>query len=145
MNRDRIEAILLELQDYEMGPVPASLITEALGLLNVEEKAEGDTLRITEPCTGVPWLVVLVRPGQRYGQHEAETGQRYFLAREPMVEFWDARFDHDRDHHAQFVSRYFLLSILNCRDGITLDGGSTDWWVSRELIERVQAWLERVL
>lgn len=145
MNRDRIEAILLELQDYEMGPVPASLINEALGLLNVEEKAEGDTLRITEPGTGIEWLVVLVRIGQRYGRHEEQTGLRYFVASEPMVEFWDTRHDHDRDHHAQFVSRYFATSILNCSGGITLDTGSGDWWIGPDVLKRVQAWLAATL
>lgn len=145
MNRDRIEAILLELQDYEMGPVPASLIIEALGLLNFKEETKGDTLRITEPSTGVEWLVVLVRPGQRYGRHEAETGQRYFVAREPIVEFWDTRHDHDREHHAQFVSRYFATTIFDCSGGITLDTGSKDWWVGRELVERIQSWLRKVL
>ena len=145
MNRDRIEAILLELQDYEMGPVPESLIVEALGLLNVKEKAEGDTLRVTEPDTGVEWLVVLVRPGQRYGRHEAETGLRYFVAADPLVEFWDTRHNHDRDHHAQFVSRYFITTVFDCTGGITLDTGSNDWWVGPDVLKRVQAWLGAAL
>lgn len=145
MNRDRIEAILLELQDYEMGPVPASLINEALGLLNVTERADGDKLRITEPDTGVEWLVVLVRPGQRYGRHEPVSGLRYFVASEPMVEFWDTRFDHDHDHRAQFVSRYFATTVFDCSGGITLDTGSRDWWVGPDVVKRVQAWLEKAL
>lgn len=82
-------------------------------------------------CTnpdGIPFRVRVVRKGDSYGLNDMLTHQED----EPMVEFYDARYDFSPGR-GQFVSRYYLRTL---RDRnylhLQLEGGVRDWWVSRE-------------
>ncbi len=73
--------------------------------------------------------VRIVEQGDGYGRYNKVTGE-YALTHEkpePLVEFYDL--DHDMSPiGGQFVSRYYLSSLLE-RDsgGLCLDGGEPKW------------------
>ena len=142
MNTDKIEALLLEALDYHMGVVPESLIREALSLLPVSVivKRDGDRRVFTDPGSGMPWLVVLVQPGHRYGSMDQATGARWLVntTGKPMIEFWDRRYPHDAEHKAQFVTRYYLSTFMNHAGALMLDTGSKDWRLSERSVEALQ-------
>lgn len=79
--------------------------------------------------------VRIVNTGDKYGRKDCLTNDR-----EPMVEFYDSRFDHsDFMGRGQFVSRYFVSAILggSYPDGLALDGGIPEWSVSAEGMQTV--------
>ena len=81
--------------------------------------------------------VRVVRSGDRYGLNFCLTHDKD----EPLVEFCDSRYPHTK--HGQFVSRYYLSTILEMGDtGLCLDGGEPEWEVSAEDMAAVRAWLE---
>ena len=137
MDTNRLQAILLEMMDYEHGPVMNSLILEAQEILGVSRcqgvALHGNRLTWTDEATGVPWLAVTISYGDRYGRFDPSdpSGLRLILHDgSPMIEFWDRRYDHDPEHHAQFVSRYYSSTLQQARDGLLLDpatsGGTLD-------------------
>ena len=84
--------------------------------------------------------VRIVTPGQGYGR-----GFR-LAAAETFVEFYDNRYpDPDFGVYGQFVSRYFLTTIAEDKfpEGLSLDGGVPEWWVSAEDMEVVVAFLNK--
>lgn len=145
---DRLQALLHEALDYDMGPVPQSLISEALTLLEPEAEPPVDPvlawrrvpngLELTDEVSGVPWLVHLVRPGEQYGiiAFPVRPGQKVFPraclndSGKTLVEFWDRRYAHDAEHKAQFVSRYYLSTLKGRFSGLCLDGGRKEWALS---------------
>ena len=141
MNHDHVQALLLEALDYDMAPIARGLIRDALSALapksydmqpRVEETSQGlKYLDFTDPESGVPWRMVVIRNGDFYGQPLAN-GRACINKQEAMIEFWDRRHKHDPEHKAQFVSRYYLTTILNCGDGLILDGGVKDWQLCKE-------------
>lgn len=72
----------------------------------------------------------IVNTGDRYGLNDCLINDR-----EPMIEFWDARYDHVPGR-GQFVTRYFVSTILDGLDnasyplGLCLDFGVPSWTVS---------------
>ena len=73
-----------------------------------------------------PFRVRLVMNGEKYGREDCLTHDK----NEPLVEFFDKRYPHTPN--GQFVSRYFLETIMNITNGLNLDGGVSDWVVSKE-------------
>ena len=119
-----------------------------------------------------PWLVRLVRPGDRYGAEHClvhgrpRPGRKLEFASKfdsiPMVEFYDFTnpefgYDYagDRGEAAsvgaqplgQFVSRYYVSTLQESPavNGLCLQGGVSGWSVDHILMQKVMAWLERTL
>lgn len=141
MQKDKITALLMEALDYDMGPVPRSNIDEAIALLNPEGKLE-----FVDDLTGVPWLCVLVPVGARYGLFDERQGQRVLENKSAaMVEFWDRRYEHDFEHRAQFVARYYVETLLAPPTGRGLDlyGGQPGWQLSPRSFSLVRQWLQQ--
>lgn len=143
MNESRIEALLLEALDYDMGPVPQSLIQEALSLVTGGPvKCDGGRYYFSDG--GVPWLAVVIQPGDRYGRMDKDTGARWLVNKtgKPLIEFWDRRYPHDEAHRAQFVSRYYLDTFMGHKGGLMLDTASISWQLSERSVARLQNILE---
>ncbi|MFX4300277.1 hypothetical protein [Pseudosulfitobacter pseudonitzschiae] len=95
--------------------------------------------RSENQTTGIPFTVRVVHQGDTYGLRNSLIHER----EDPLIEFFDARFDHERAEDGaplgQFISRY-NLSTLEAKDGFTThspihDGsgidlqGDVDAWV----------------
>ena len=83
---------------------------------------------------GSQFLVRIVRKGERYGKTLGLVHDR----KDPLVEFYDTDYNHDRDESGvylgQFVSRYSYgaLNRPNRPDtGLNLSGGVKKWWLDR--------------
>ena len=98
---------------------------------------------------GVPFSARIVRTGERYGLQMALVHTKS----EPMLEFYDARFDNEKftPGLGQFISRYYAESIINIdnsphrtqgrpRDGLTLDAGIWDWRIEGPDLDIVKNW-----
>lgn len=89
------------------------------------------------------WTVRIVRPGDSYGRGLGLVND----AAEPMVEFFDRRYidtfraANGGNGWGQFVSRYFLSTLLTLEGGLNLDGGIPDWSISGEGMKKVLKWL----
>lgn len=87
---------------------------------------------------GIPFFARIVRQGDRYGMK----GQLIHHGKEPYIEFYDARFDHNQwlGEVGQFVSRYNLKDIMGFPDGIglDLDGGIDDWKLTAAQVRYVK-------
>lgn len=77
---------------------------------------------------GVTFSMRLVQPGDLYGLNNV---LRHDENKPSMVEFYDTRYDFDRDPAGeilgQFVTRYYVDTFLQGTGGITLDGGVRVW------------------
>ena len=80
--------------------------------------------------------VRIVRTGDAYGLNDCLTNDGA-----PLVEFYDNR--HMHTSRGQFVSRYFVFTILERADGLglMLDGGVPAWTVSADDMRIVGAYL----
>ena len=88
--------------------------------------------------------VRVVRNGDTYGHKLCLTHDRD----EPMVEFYDARYDFDHDENGvvlgQFVSRYYMSSIFEVAAmgrGLILDGGIASWQIEADAVSAIGQWL----
>lgn len=103
------------------------------------------------------WRVHLVMPGGRYGIDDALTYEPEDAVRHgsglPMVEFYDTSQDPVAFPGGQFVSRYYMDTLLGTdslklgvpiRDmsALSLDGGISAWTVSGDDLKRVADWLD---
>lgn len=88
-----------------------------------------------DPESQMTWAVRLVQRGDAYGLHDQLTHDKD----EPLVEFFDTRYAHTP--LGQFVSRYYLGTLLSCEDGINLDGGVPAWSVSAAGMAIAMPWL----
>ncbi|MCH2459207.1 MAG: hypothetical protein MK186_14340 [Henriciella sp.] len=92
---------------------------------------------------GVAFNVRIVEQGDRYGINRCLIHDKA----EPLVEFYDSRFDIDRDEHGsstglgQFVSRYNISLLYCATQGVVLDGGVPDWYIETEPMEEVCSFL----
>lgn len=91
----------------------------------------------TDPETGRPWRVRFVRKGDRYGLDLCKTHEEV----EPLVEFYDRKFangisdwGHSFPDKGQFVSRYYISSLMGRRGGheLVLDLGIEPWRISAD-------------
>lgn len=87
------------------------------------------------------WLVRLVKKGKRYGA----TSRMIHDQDDPLVEFYDPRFEHCE--YGQFVSRYLLSSLQDHQlkhpgRGLNVEGGVHEWEIGGEALERTIRWAE---
>jgi hypothetical protein len=89
---------------------------------------------------GVPMVVRIVFPGENYGLKGCLVNEK-----EPMVEFYDARYDHNPwlPFVGQFISRYYVSTLLeNDRgQGLCLDGGIPAWDVDAASLKVLKRWV----
>lgn len=117
---------------------------------------------------GRPMIARLLSPGDPYGRDgcltwgadlgtgiqdpvsKAEFQEEF--GKKPGVEFYDAT--HKADPRfgplGQFVSRYYLNTLVDDRDvltqrGLCLDGGVPEWGIQGEAFAKVLAWAESVV
>ena len=83
------------------------------------------------------WAVRIVEKGDKYGIKNGLT----HAGEEPLVEFFDTRYEHT--DLGQFVSRYYLSTLLDSNGGMNLDGGVTDWYINDPCGNRIRDWLRR--
>jgi hypothetical protein len=81
------------------------------------------------------FCVRLVKKNQPYGLLFRLT----HLKDEPLVEFFDMRYDHTI--LGQFVTRYGFATVADSNGGLILDGGIPDWSVTEANMDKVRAWL----
>lgn len=92
---------------------------------------------------GVPFNIRVVKDGESYGKNRSLDHKGF-----PMVEFYDARYDYDRDEYGQttglghFVTRYFAKLLIDAErglreEGLKLDGGVPDWFLDSSNIEEL--------
>jgi hypothetical protein len=95
----------------------------------------------------IPMVARFVRKGDRYGLNGFLTHNED----DPVVEFYDARFDHNEwaGFIGQFISRYCLstleegmFELVIC--GLDLDGGIPDWKVDAGSMRSVFQWIDLV-
>lgn len=92
-----------------------------------------------------PWAVRLVFSGMAYGLDFKLTHDK----EQPLVEFYDARFEHTP--YGQFVSRYYAETLLEGYEkgrtagGICLEGGVPDWNLSGAALGRVLDWVKKTI
>ena len=70
--------------------------------------------------------VRLVNKNDKYGREWCLTHNE----NEPMVEFYDSRFSDLNTGLGQFVSRYYVSTMMEVENGLNLDTGIDDWEIS---------------
>ena len=86
------------------------------------------------------WNVRIVKTGDQYGLNMCLTNTK-----PPMVEFYDGRYPHVHAPYGQFVSRYYISTILKGNldsTGLCLDGRIPAWNVSAEDMAQVITFLK---
>ena len=83
----------------------------------------------------VPFNSRIVFKGEAYGLNNCLTHDKD----EPLVEFYDARYDFDKSPEGeilgQFVSRYYVSTIQGSR-GLNLEGSVNDWFVTGDQVAK---------
>ena len=80
--------------------------------------------------------VRIVNAGDKYGRDFCLTNDG-----EPLVEFYDSRYPHTE--FGQFVSRYFVSTLINHDRGLVLDGGIPAWSISASGMKQVVEFLRQ--
>jgi len=81
--------------------------------------------------------VRIVRTGDSYGLNFCLThGENA-----PLVEFYDSRYAHTE--FGQFISSYYVSTILESDKGLCLEGSEAEWSVSADDMAAVRAWLKK--
>lgn len=89
-----------------------------------------------DKSSSLSWAVRVVFEGEHYGL----AGAIVHAVPEPLVEFFDTRYEHT--DLGQFVSRYYLSTLLDRNDdGLCLDGGVRDWRIGGACMRRITDWL----
>lgn len=83
------------------------------------------------------WAIRLVEKGDKYGLNDILTHGEA----DPLIEFFDTRYAHT--DLGQFVTRYYLSTLLKSESGLNLDGRISDWSVGEACMNRVRDWLRR--
>ena len=88
-------------------------------------------MRLTDPETKQPWTVIVSK--------EAEEDKTKYSLDDALVSFYDGRYpdftiDVDGDKIGQFVSQYYLHTLLEGYGGINLHGSEPSWSVSGSLM-----------
>ena len=80
--------------------------------------------------------VRIVNKGDMYGRNFCLMHDEH----EPVIEFYDSRYPHTK--FGQFVSRYYVSTLLDHDGGLCLDGGNRDeWTVSSQDMKTVRDYL----
>lgn len=149
-------SVIDALGDLWHATEPPLYMERAFGCPAEEWEQPETPLRFPDLTTG-NWRVHLVMPGDHYGRgdvltYEQEKADRYGSGL-PMVEFYDTSQDPTRFPGGQFVSRYYMDTLLGTdslklgvplRDmqAFSLDGGVPAWTVSGDDLKRVAEWLD---
>lgn len=81
-----------------------------------------------------PWNVRIREKGDRWGLEDCLVHED----EEPVIEFYDARQDPAKfGDRGQFVSSYYLTTLLQVRGGLCLDGGVPSWTLDAEQMQTV--------
>lgn len=97
---------------------------------------------VYNPSNGLKWVVRLVRQGDKYGLDFCLTHKATEFFDEPLVEFYDARLLHTE--FGQFVSRYYLHTVLEVSMGLDLNSDVGSWYLDAEAMSQVHLWLHDV-
>lgn len=92
-------------------------------------------MNITNKSTARNWKVAVIKQGEHYGLNNKLIHEKG----NPLVEFYDMK-------HNQFVSRYYLSTLLDIPDGqgLLLDGGNpVNWSLDSETMDGVKNWLSK--
>lgn len=83
--------------------------------------------------------VRILRKGEKYGLNDDLTRD----GNEPLVEFYDLDYQDDYWPRGQFVSRYYLSTMLEHEPdtGLDLDSGVKAWYVDKETMDQVMDWI----
>ncbi len=111
-----------------------------------------DSLHIINKSNGRPWLVRIVRTGDKYGRDDCLTHDED----KALVEYYDLEHASDRfDARGQFVSRYYAGTLLghdgfygdgNRNTGILLHGAEPEVWSIDAATQRIVLdWLDHQL
>ncbi len=89
---------------------------------------------------GVVFNVRIVEQDDNYGLKNVLVHDKEM----PLVEFYDSRFKDKFTEYGQFVSRYYLDTLLDRKDdvGLCLQGGVPEWGIEREGMLKVTEWLK---
>lgn len=158
-----VHAILTDMQVQHIEEWFDVLPAESC-LAKAEAVAHDPSYRETVPeadpladLTTGKWRAHLVMPGDRYGRGDALTYEQQDADRYgsglPMVEFYDTSQDPVAFPGGQFVSRYYMDTLLGTDDPklgvplrdmrtLSLDGGVPAWTVSGTDLSNVAAWLD---
>lgn len=120
-------------------------------------KESSDKAAILADFTTGKWRTHLVMPGGHYGRtgaltYEPEEAAKYGSGL-PLVEFYDMSQDPVAFPGGQFVSRYYMSTLLgtdNLKIGspiremsaLSLDGGVPSWTIAGDDLKRVADWLD---
>ena len=93
-------------------------------------------------AAGLAFTMRIVRKGDRWGLNDALTHN----LDDPYVEFYDQRYTKGFGPRGQFVSRYYLSTLVEDRerlaDGLDLYGGVASWSLDRQAMREMWAQLE---
>lgn len=135
---------------------PPRYMERAFGCPAEEWEEPGRDTRVPDIITG-RWRVHLVMPGDPYGRGNALTYEHAEAKRYggglPLVEFYDISQDPAAFPGGQFVSRYYMSTLLgtdNLKIGspiremsaLSLDGGVPSWTIAGDDLKRVSDWLD---
>lgn len=97
-----------------------------------------DVLHTVTPAGGRPFHVRLVATGERYGLDDCLVHDRAI----PMVEFYDASQDLVKfGPRGQFVSRYYLTTLLDVKGGLDLHCGEPAWQLDAAALASALRWV----
>lgn len=87
------------------------------------------------------WKVRLVRQGERYGLYYSLNND----SENTLVEFYDMNIDKDSFPIGQFVSRYYLSTLVDAsgRNGLSLVGDSDTWKINSICYLQIYDWLKK--
>ena len=98
---------------------------------------------MTVVSNNIPFHVKLVNQGEKYGLNHCLTHNKT----DPLVEFYDARYVKGFESIGQFVSRYYLSTLMENKGnnrGLCLDGGIPEWCVNADCMKQIYNWLDWV-
>lgn len=99
-----------------------------------------DKLISVKNDSDITFNVRLVECGDSFGLNNGLT----HIQDIPLVEFYDSRFPTKDSEIGQFVSRYYLDTLLD-RDnslGLCLQGGVPDWTIDVKSMGKINEWLK---
>lgn len=85
---------------------------------------------------GIVFNVVILEKGDKYGLNNVLVHDKD----QPLVEFYDST--HKFTEHGQFVSRYYIDTIVNSNSGLNLHGGEPNWQIDSESMNIVRTFLK---
>ena len=96
-------------------------------------------LKIIDKETNQPWTVKILENGDAYGRDNCLTHDSV----KPLVEFYDGRYIENFDPEGQFVSRYYVETILESKGGLNAHGGVESWTIYGDAMTEVRAFLSQ--